>query len=177
MSDTIAAEPDLHKFGYAPGHYICICVSCEERHTADKRARRCQSCAMKAWEAHIDSMMSDTTPPWPDLEQNPGADTPMGNIDIIPTMKQRLARTAAGNYWDRIVAPMRIDRPTRDEYMEEDWSEFSDDVAAILQEMQSPSSELIDAMMRGFHVNEDPRQAMTDALVNGMAFLQNEGKS
>lgn len=41
------AQPDseLHRYGWAPGHYSCICVLCKAEHVADKRAVRCRECA------------------------------------------------------------------------------------------------------------------------------------
>lgn len=37
----------LHEFGYEPGEYMIVCHSCKKRAIADKRAIRCQDCAME----------------------------------------------------------------------------------------------------------------------------------
>ena len=34
--------------GFAPGHYINKCVSCDEDFMGDKYARQCESCAINA---------------------------------------------------------------------------------------------------------------------------------
>jgi hypothetical protein len=34
--------------GYAPGHYMSKCVSCEEEFMGDKYARQCEPCAINA---------------------------------------------------------------------------------------------------------------------------------
>jgi len=33
--------------GYAPGHYMCKCVSCKKEFTGDKRATQCEPCAIE----------------------------------------------------------------------------------------------------------------------------------
>lgn len=83
-----------------------------------------------------------------------------------PTMRDTLVRILAAedprNPWDG-------DEP-------EIGAHYSTMLGAVLREMQQPGEDLIDAMMRGFHLNESPRQAMRDALVNGMFFIINETK-
>jgi hypothetical protein len=39
--------------GYAPGSYMCICVSCGNAHEADKRAVQCVHCAAREAAARI----------------------------------------------------------------------------------------------------------------------------
>ena len=45
-------EEFLRPYGYAPGGYYCHCRGCEGTFTGDKRATRCHTCAMEAFETH-----------------------------------------------------------------------------------------------------------------------------
>lgn len=40
-------DPRPHRFGWAPGSYICKCGTCEEQFIGDKRAMTCADCAYK----------------------------------------------------------------------------------------------------------------------------------
>lgn len=35
----------LVPYGYAPGNYMSVCISCTQQYVADKRAYRCKQCA------------------------------------------------------------------------------------------------------------------------------------
>lgn len=56
----VAAPDDLRPWGYAPGRYSIRCMDCCDNGTpfrdlpeADKRAFRCQPCAVAAWKASV----------------------------------------------------------------------------------------------------------------------------
>lgn len=100
-------------------------------------------------------------------ERTPGV--PVGVEIDTPPMKERLAKAlwqheygGTAEFWDNGIGPSGKEIYTKR-------------IDAILDEMQTPSEAMIDAMMRGFHVNEAPRQAMTDALINGLCSIR-EGK-
>lgn len=51
MTDShqpVVQEPTWPLRGYAPGDYMCRCVTCGNGFTGDKRAIRCLPCAQKA---------------------------------------------------------------------------------------------------------------------------------
>lgn len=49
-----ASDSDLHKFGYAPGHYCSKCHRCDSMyHDLDKRAICCRTCAIEAFKAAL----------------------------------------------------------------------------------------------------------------------------
>lgn len=50
---TLPATEEITKIkypigGYAPGHYMSKCVSCEQNFMGDKYARQCEPCAINA---------------------------------------------------------------------------------------------------------------------------------
>lgn len=46
----MSGTKNLHGFGWADGHYLCICADCDRRHEAAKRSIRCHPCAVIAAE-------------------------------------------------------------------------------------------------------------------------------
>lgn len=48
------ADAELQPFGWAPGHYTCVCRNCAKMHAgADKRSNFCRPCAVESREKHL----------------------------------------------------------------------------------------------------------------------------
>lgn len=48
FSETTSTKVKYPVGGYAPGHYSCLCSTCDERFMGDKLARQCEPCAINS---------------------------------------------------------------------------------------------------------------------------------
>ena len=70
-----------------------------------------------------------------------------------------------------------ITREELEEAVDREWSEYIKPMHQFVREMLEPSEGMVDAMQRGFHLGEDPKVALRDALINGLCFIETEGKT
>lgn len=66
--------------------------------------------------------------------------------DTLTSMKERLQRVLAGQYWDHALkGPLGNAWISRDEFVETRWPEFAGDADAVLSELQEPSEGMLGA--------------------------------
>lgn len=104
LSATVPAEGELVEGpwklgGYAPGSYMCVCLTCDQAHEADKRATQCVHCAAREAASR--------------LSQGAG-------VRVTDEMVERLARHQTRTY--RPLFPGEAENPdVIDEWVEDNW--------------------------------------------------------